>query len=333
MPLSENFLSALQEGHLSPLRSYVLSDRTVSPEIRDNTLSVYYRGKRLLKLLETPNGFEAAFDANYVLPNSDPWYQQWAAQVKELPKSLSSSEEVSDWMSLVPFAKAIMDQWIGKHGGAEREAQQQIVRENNFDGDYARATDYYFCDMERVEGDVVVDGTPRGLRFDLVGVHWPSTPAIRRQTNNRTLVIAEAKFGDEAHANDSGLIEHYRGLQAFVAESDRVAKLKSAMTTSFGQKHALGFIQCQRPLDRSAGFADESTPIVWLLILINHDPEKTALGDELKRLEECQRSIGGASVRIQVATSTFMGYGLWHEGVVDLDGFLNQYTSRISSRR
>jgi len=324
MPLSHSFLLALEEGLLSPLRQFLLTDRTLSPEIRGDTLTVYYRGKRLLKLTETPAGYDAVFDDSYILPKQEPWQIKFGNKLKELPTSITSSDDVSKWLEIIPFIKAIMDRWLSKYGGLEREAQQLIVQENNQDGKYARATDYYFCDMERVEGDVIVDEKRRGLRFDLVGVHWPSTSKERKQNKGRKLVIGEVKFGDGAHAKEAGLVEHFIGLKAFVDEPDRVEKLKQKMAIAFNQKHQLGFIQCQRPLETVRGFAGESAPIEWLLILGNHDPEKIVLKSELRQLQDYQNSTPTPKIQIRVATSSFVGYGLWNEGIVDLNSFLNR---------
>ena len=330
MPLSQDFLTALEEGHLSSLRSFLLTDRTLSPEIRQDTLTIYYRGGRLLKLQETDKGYTASFDPSYVLAKSGPWYASWAEQATGSPSSLNSPTEVSQWLASVPFAKAVMDRWFVAKGGLEREAQQLIVRENNQDGDFARATDYFFCDMERVGESVVTvvddEEANHGLRFDLVGVHWPSTPHERRKTTNRTLVIAEAKYGDGAHAGDAGIVDHFRLLRLFISESGRAAALKQAMVTSFQQKHRLGFIQCQRPLE---SFTDERSPIIWLLILINHDPEKTALRDELQELSNLVDMGGNSPLQVRVAASNFMGYGLWDEGIADLSTFLGDYGPRI----
>ena len=330
MPLSPAFLTALLEGHLSSLHSFLLTDHTLSPEIRGDTLTVYYRGGRLLGLEEVDsNNYIATFNLDYVLEDGDPWCQDWATRLAELPPALNSPEEVSFWLAIVPFAKAIMDHWFAANGGLEREAQQLIVRANNQDGSYARATDYYFCDMERAENCVIVDGENRGLRFDLVGVHWPSTPAERRMTTNRKLVVAEAKYGDGAHANEAGLVDHFRGLQAFVAKPDRVAALKLAMVTSFQQKHRLRLIQCKNSL---TSFSKKPAPIVWLIILINHDPESQPLRRELTELTELVDPVNGPLIEVRVATSTFMGYGLWDEGVVNLNDFQNNCNAQICCR-
>jgi hypothetical protein len=329
MPLSENFMAALLEGHLSDLHRLIVTDRTLCPEIREDTLTIYYRGKALLRLARVAERYVPSFDANYCLEDREEWYQSWVARLENMPELMDTPEHVRSWIELVPTTKAVMDRWMSKHGGLEREAQQLIVQENNRDGDYARATDYYFCDMERAENQVIVDKRQRGLRFDLVGVHWPSTASSKKKATGKTLVIAEAKYGDGAHAGEAGLVDHFQRLQAFIATEGRLAALKEAMVESFKQKHALELIECQNPLE---SFSDDSTPLTWLIILINHDPEKSGLLKELEDLRHYARDSNKASIRIQIAMSNFMGYGLWDQAIVDLDEFLPSIDPRLFCR-
>jgi len=72
-----------------------------------------------------------------------------------------------------------MDFYFGCHRKEEREAQQLILRENNF-GRVSRATDYYICDIEYAAA---------GSRFDMVAVHCPSTSTERKSPGDRRLVL------------------------------------------------------------------------------------------------------------------------------------------------
>jgi hypothetical protein len=328
MPLSENFMAALLEGHLSELHRLIVTDRTLCPEIRQDTLTIYYRGKALLKLARESERYVPSFDVNYCLEDREEWYQSWVAQLKNMPVSMNKSEDVTSWIELVPTTKAVMDRWLSKHGGLEREAQQLIVQENNRDGKYARATDYYFCDMERAEKDFGVDGKEE-CRFDLVGVHWPSKAWPRRERTGKTLVIAEAKYGDGAHTGKSGLVDHFQRLQALITTEGRLAALKKAMVSSFQQKHTLGLVECEHQLD---SFSDDSTPLTWLIILINHDPESVGLLTELTALSDYAENSEKTTIRIQIAMSNFMGYGLWDQAIVDLNEFLEPTDPRLHCR-
>lgn len=325
MVLSAKFMSDLQKGHLSHLRSFLTHDQSLSPEIRDDTLSVYYRGGRLLMLKETDRRYSASFDMNYAAPAVEPWYKSWISHLATGPVPMNTIEEVTRWLENIPFLKAIMDRFFVDKTGREREAQQRVLLENNRDGRFSNATDFFFCDMETAENQCLVNGTREGLRFDLVGVCWPSTSSDRKLASGWPLVIAEAKYGDDALAN---LIKHYRDLQALVEDERRISQLKAVMLSSFRQKHQLGFISCQHSLE---SFAEG--PVIWLLILINHDPAKQRLSVELNELNQLIHRSACDLIRVQVATSNFLGYGLWNEAIVDLGAFLRDFEPRISCRK
>lgn len=324
MALSETFMSDLLDGRLSSLRSFLVDDHSLCPEIRANTLTVYYRGGGLLKLQEFSENYRATFgEEGYVASCVEPRSQAWASKVGALPELLRSAEDIEHWLADIPCLKSVMDRWFVDRKWREREAQQRIVMENNRDGVLANATDFYFCDMEFAENQNLVNDTREPLRFDLVGVHWPSTASARQKADNRSLVIAEAKYGDDALEN---LVEHYRDLHALIRDGGRLARLKEMLVIRFQQKHRLGFIESRHPI---TGFSDG--PVLWLLILINHDPESRKLRD---RLADLVREIGSTDgmIDVRVATSNFMGYGLWDQGLLDLNSFLHDCGTRICCR-
>lgn len=320
MALSETFMSDLLDGRLSSLRRFLVDDQSLCPEIRANTLTIYYRGGGLLKLDEFSGNYRATFgEKGYAAKCQEPRSKAWATTVAKLPKLLKTAEDTEQWLATVPLLKAVMDRWFVTRNWTEREAQQRMVFENNRDRTIAVATDYYFCDMERVEL-VSVNGKKSDLRFDLVGVHWPSDKAIRKSSVERSFVLVEMKYGDNAHQGNAGLLDHWKRLRTFLAEDGRLARLKEEMCLSFNQKRSLGFIECRRPLS-----SFNSGPVEWLLVLANHDPEKTGLAKELKELNGI---VEHNLVRVRIATSNFLGYGLWDQAILDLATFLQQYRER-----
>jgi len=70
-------------------------------------------------------------------------------------------------LAALPTLKQAMALW---QPGEERVVQQHLLRDNNVGG-IARWTDHYVCDIEYAN---------HCGRFDLVAVHWPSTPAARK---------------------------------------------------------------------------------------------------------------------------------------------------------
>ena len=316
MSLSEQFIAALLDGHLSALHNFVQNDLSLCPEIRIDTLTVYYRGGSLLKLKEVDGTYQASFDiAQYAAAAGEPWAHWWVTGLGGLPETLNTPEEVQEWLMRIPFLKSVMDRYFVDHAWRERDAQQRIVLENNRDGNFANSTDYCFCDMEVAENQ----GAAGGLRADLIGVEWHA-PKRRRRTNQQ-LVVAEVKYGVDALEN---LVEHYQDLHALMNDPPRLNGLKTRMLTAFQQKHRLRFIQTKNPLE---GFSDSH--VTWLLVLINHNPRSELLRIKLGMLNQFLAENADDRIEVRVATSNFMGYGLWTHAVLDLAGFLRTYDSQI----
>lgn len=318
MALSENFITNLLAGHLSALQRFIARDLSLCPEIRSETLTVYYRGGNLLTIVENNGRYLAYFDTGQYAKSctEDPWLS-WAGELSLLPQELNSEEDVRYWLIRIPLLKSVMDRFYSDRSWRERDAQQRIVMENNRDGAFAKGTDFFFCDMEVAENR----SSGGSLRFDLVGVQWPSTPSHRRRRSGHRLVVAEAKYGDSALDN---LVDHYRDLQTLVSDPDRLQSLKDRMITAFAQKHRLGFIQSRQTLE---SFSADG--VSWLLILVNHDPESTLLRTKLDELSHHLSICSDARIQVRVATSNFMGYGLWDHAVSDLETFLQTSASRI----
>jgi len=156
-------------GHLNPLLSFLHSDHTICPEIRDDRLTLYYRGGAIASIRLKNRVYELHFDNRHLNACTADWAMEWCETVRGAttngqPAVLVDERATINSIRRVPAYKACMDQYFRQEGGAERELQQQIVRENNRAGAVANSTDYYVCDMETAEAVNIT-------RFDLVGVH------------------------------------------------------------------------------------------------------------------------------------------------------------------
>lgn len=293
--LSEDFMDELLNGVLRPLRERVRRDHTLCLEIRDEYINIYYRGGNLLKLARTSSGYVTQFDDKYVKTNAP----------SELPPRIQTTQDVDTWLNAMPHLKQAMDFHFYDERKEEREAQQLIVRENNF-GRESRSTDFYCCDLEYANAHG---------RFDLVAVHWPSDPVTRKKADDRRLVIIEAKYGDTSLDGKSGLHSHTNDIYAFLRNQERVASLKEEMVQLFNQKRALGLIDAGKDL---VAFSEE--PPMFLLALANHDPGKIMLHRSLESLPSSPEA------DVYIATGCFMGYGLFDQAVVPL----SEARSRLS---
>jgi hypothetical protein len=289
--LSDRFMVDLKEGVLQILLDRVRADRTLCLEIREDYVNLYYRGGNLLKVSRTPDGYAAFFDPEYASGDG-------GALSAAMPAvALRSAEDVALWLGLFPTLKLTMDLYLGRHPKEEREAQQSILRENNFGG-VSRATDYFVCDIEYANSHG---------RFDLVAVHWPSNGAIRKRADGRRLVLVEAKFGEGAIEDPAGIHSHVIDINRFLSDPANVGALKKEMVDVFNQKRELGLISCGKDL---VAFSDE--PPMLLLALVNHDPDSTKLRASLDHLPPSPHA------EVYLAASCFMGHGLFDQAVLPL---------------
>ena len=283
--LNDVFLKDLKEGKLFPLTDAIKSDSSLCLELRGDYVNVYYRGGNLIKVTQTGNEYKFFFDENYFE----------AGEQITLP---DEHEGVDAWLVVLPKLKHAMDRWLGKRHRDEREFQQILLRDNNF-GRIARSTDYYICDVEyQIECG----------RFDLIAVHWPSNPITRKQPNDRRLVFIEMKYGDDALKGSAGLCKHIRDVNSYLCDPTRVDNLKKDMVEVFNQKRDLGLIKCEKDLST---FSNKKPRM--LLVFANHDPESRRLRHVLGCLPESPHA------ELCVATASFMGYGLYDQGVHKID--------------
>ena len=216
-----------------------------------------------------------------------------------LPSSdVANIFDTNKWLAMAPTLKQAMDQHLSRAKKVEREYQQIMLRDNNF-GSIARSTDYYICDIEYQS---------RQGRFDMIAVHWPSKSKVRRyHPHNRQLVFVEVKHGDGALDGKSGLHDHVRDINKYAGDRNDLKGIKEDMVRVFNQKLELGLIDCGKPL---VSFSD--APPILMLTFVNHDPEKSKLGELLQTLPE------SPNIELRIATASFFGYGLYDQGVHSL---------------
>lgn len=282
--LNSHFINDLENGILSPLLDAVKSDTSLCLELRGDYVNVYYRGGRLMKIMQLNNGYSICFDENY----------SKGGKVDDLPVSkISAQEDVKNWLKKSPVLKHEMDCYFGKNRRDEREFQQLMVRDNNF-GSIANSTDYYICDIEYAVSD-------QAVRFDMIAIHWPSDGAVRRKQHDRRLVLIEMKHGDQSLKNMS---KHITDIDNYLSIRGNLPHLKEDMKEVFNQKRKLGLMTCQNDL---VGFNDK--PPMLLLVYANHDPESSVLRHSLEEIPNTSH------VDVRIATASFLGYALYDQGI------------------
>lgn len=117
--IDKRFIHDLLEGELTTYLSEVKNNKTLSLEIRDGYINIYYRGGNLLRITQKKAGYEFFFDAKYCIQEND----------KALIESFSKHDSISyikHFHGLIEF----MDQWFETHPKLEREHQHSLLIHN-----------------------------------------------------------------------------------------------------------------------------------------------------------------------------------------------------------
>lgn len=303
--ISNTFIKDLESGILRNILKYVKSDTTLAMEIRKNSINIYYRGGSLIKIRESsPNEYKAYFDKNYIAS------QDSQSVILECLDDINSVEKTKKLVDVIPKIKQQMDFWMQmkKPNGGEREYQHIVAKENNY-GNIGRGSDYFICDIEYA--GTLNDNT--SFRFDMVAAKWISSK--RKDKSNLDLCLIEMKYGDGALRKDSGLMEHINDMYMFLCNEDKVESLKSEMIDIYRIKSRLGLIYPYEEVE-----IDFSNRVEIIFIFANHDPESSILIDELIKIRETEVYKNISKIcDIKVATSSFMGYGLYEGYMLSID--------------
>lgn len=304
--LSDQFMHDLKQGVLTGVLDRVKADDTLSLEIREGYINIYYRGGNAIKITENGLAYDFWFDTKYV---TDP---QVLNKLATLTPQVTSTQMAAAWINALPDIKNQMDMWFAKNRKEERDYQQVVVHENNYGGS-ANDTDYYICDIEY---------SNRNGRFDMIAVKWPSTGPQRKRNNDLGLAFIEMKYMDKSLTGKAGLQDHIAGMNSFLAIPGNLASLRAEMITVFNQKVDLGLLN---KIKKIGSLSDEKPE--YILILGNHDPAKSVLRRELDLLVNSQLFTDfSALADLKVATASVMGYGLYNEGIYDIQTFLKKYS-------
>jgi hypothetical protein len=99
--INKQFIHDLIEGELSYFLCEVKNNKTLSLEIRDGYINIYYRGGNLLRITQKQVGYEFFFDVKYCTQEND----------KLLIESLSKRDSIS-YIKYFYGLIDIMDQWF-----------------------------------------------------------------------------------------------------------------------------------------------------------------------------------------------------------------------------
>ncbi|MDP3305787.1 MAG: hypothetical protein Q8S15_06935 [Erysipelotrichaceae bacterium] len=317
--LSKQFLEDLKFGSLSRLTKAVIHDETLSLEIRNNYINIYYRGGSLFRI-ESKKDYTLSFDKKYLNHGIDCGFE---------PLDLSKFRTVDDYVDGIAIFKREMDLWFSVHRKQEREYQQVISRENNF-SIVSNDTDYFICDIEYAKNESIQENnqvTKTGSRFDMVGVKWLSNSLDRRNNKSVSLAIFELKYGDGAMTGSAGIMKHFKDLDDFMSKGKHVELMDEA-ETQFNQKYYLGLIEVTRSKKENEVEGmykkieiNRNIKPEYILIFANHKSKSTKLLRELREAIKTYPHLLD-KVDIKIAHSSMMGYGLYANHMIDIKDFM-----------
>lgn len=304
--LSDEFMNDLIEGHLKPVLDLVKRDHTLCLQIRNERINIYYRGGNILELKKESNSYQAFFNEKYCSAGEVNIINK---VTKELSKKINDEVEAIKWIQNIPFLKQIMDEYFSKYSKSEREYQQLVARENN-NSIISNDTDYYITDIEYTHSE------SKESRFDLIGIKWESSSQKRQKADTCRIVLIEMKYGDSALVGTAGVEKHLKDIEKFCGDKRKLDILKDETILSFKQLRELGLIQFGKSGNKNQIEKLNDEKPEFILLFANHKPAKSKLKSEFEKIP----NINNAEVKI--ATSSFMGYGLYDKNMLSVEEFM-----------
>ena len=338
--ISDEFIKALASGDLLPLLERVQNDDTLSLEIRDGYVDIYYRGGRLLGLHAKENGarFSTEFDEAYLGGT-----KKYQPKPPTLPdkKMIKCRADAEAWVDAFAAMKQAMDIRFSDHTKIEREYQQAVVRDNNRHTT-GELSDYVVIDVEYVQSAYASgkEKVKTGYRFDMVGFRWPVADGSRA-SSKVTPVIMEMKAGDNAISSiqksedpddlSPGLIKHVLDFERFLkpGPGEAISKpfdlLREELAQMYETKKRLELPSLPKRMTERVTITkdDVGTRPEILFVLANHQPSSDRLKNELLALKKRDLPLD-AHADYYVATVTFGGYALFARNLKPLEGFVEQ---------
>ena len=340
--ITDEFVAQLQPGGiLFPLLQRVQNDDTLSLEIRNGYVDIYYRGGRLLGVHAQAKAtrFSTQFDERYF--GDDAAYR--VSRPTPPNTTIKCERDAQAWVEAFAAYKQAMDVRFSLHPKIEREYQQAVVRDNNRHST-GELSDYVVIDVEYVQSAYAIPGqrTETGYRFDMVGFRWPVAGGSRANSKV-TPVIMEMKAGDGAITSSRkgekpddlspGLVKHVLDFERFLTPEpgEKISKpfdlLRKELAEMFETKKRLDLPSLPKGMKKRLTItkADVSDRPEVLFVLANHQPSSQRLKNELNELAKLKLPLG-EHADYGVATVSFAGYALFADKVIPLEAFIAQLT-------
>ena len=306
--ISESFLKELKTGLFRPIIDIIKVDPSLDLELRGNSVIVYYRGGRILKISEPQGVLNSKAEAEQLLEGISPDYMKDDSLSTYLTEPAIDNINVyfANVKHLVDVFEATVEHKLG-----EKEIQQRVIAENNYSVN-ADETDFFIADMEWADND--------GLngRADIVAFYWGH---MSHKKKDLTMYLIEVKQGHNAIKTEKpntekegpGLLKHYHDFCEFRKDPAAVLSVKEDMLEVLRQKTELGLVQGLQELFEKNAEGNLTTKgivireeVDFVFLLANYLHFSKQLHNELLLLPN----------NAQFFCSSFVGYGLYKKYIV-----------------
>ena len=190
-----------------------------------------------------------------------------------------------------------------QHHDAEKEIQQRIMTENNT-ASIKEPTDYLVLDMEYQQ-----PGDRSYGRFDMVALRWPGH--MRKNPDYQPeLALIEVKHGSDALAGASGMQDHLNKIDCFRPTDE----FYNGLDKMLNQMHQLGLIKLHSKIKKPIQ-VNRDAKKQFIFALGNCSQKSHVLHNIVKQMQEPK------NYQLRFVTSSFIGYGLYEDGMMTLPQF------------
>ncbi len=316
--LTQKFFTWLQKPVGSQILSTIAQYRCLSLAMGGTSLRVYFQGRKVLSINYNKNS-----DLCCLTPLSKKYMKTSEPVLESIINSGITQDNLQNYLDLVIGLISRRD-----NKRQEERIRQEIATVNNCSRE-ANGTDYFVIDQEY---SVTVDG--KTSKFDLVTVKWLSESTLRKnfKKSNIEIVVFELKLGKgavggtiKATSESADLKNHIRDFSNFQNDSVQLSEFKEDIITMFVQQACLtGFFNSEinglkhvKELitdDKTIKLLAENTPVKFGFIIADYNQESTTLTKQISQFDN----------DFVFATSSFMGYGLYENCILNREQLIEK---------
>lgn len=305
--LSDTFFKRFKEGDLTGLVECLQAFPHFMLNLRSASATIYYKGMRVLEIREDGRFCMTKEYVNWIEAEINPVFGDYIknSDDKKICDMDIKDAATFDWFGFLTMMMRGIDEWRAqKKENPEKEIQQRIVLENNLFGG-AASTDYFIVDTEYAE---------TGARFDAIALHW-SRDMRNRHDYKPGIAFIEVKAGEKAIDGSAGVAKHLQDIAKYEITEGFYKDIEEMVV----QLRDLGLMDMpgQKRLEIDA----TKTPQM-IFAIANYNQKSSKLKSALESVRAPE------NIDLRFATASFLGYGLYDEGLLTLTEFIDRLNKR-----